>query len=776
MAPKPLQRASINSFLKGLITEANPLEYPENASIDELNMDMDITGRRFRRLGMDKETNGVVVPTSIRWTDLDVIEYNTFLWEQVAGEPGLNFIVIQIGNQLMFFRPGEENISLTGLVGTVVINPFVTNKRYYMAALDGFLVIASGADTIAIVEYNKATLTFSFSLDRLRVRDLFGIEETLNPNYENDVSYRGALNQQHYYNLFNQGWGIPRWDWIRWGNSLQDPVFLASDKGRSTYPSNADVVWSGVDFRGIGEDDDGQPNNVEAFNYQQFVGVTGADITAARGYFIIDALRRGTSRQEQWIANKAKYPQVGNLVGLDFSTKIDQTTGGPSCVAAHAGRIFYSGFSGMIIDGDARSPNYNNHVFFSQIVKNKADFGKCYQEGDPTSRETHDIVDSDGGFLKISGANRIVSLFTMGSRLIVIADNGVWSITGGSDYGFSATNYRVDKLSTFGGIAPSSVVIGGDTAYFWAAEAIYAVGVNDMGDISVTNITNETIKTFYANIPANSKKDAYGVYDIYSKRVRWMYRDSELLSETNASQELILDTQIQCFFPFQIRTLENHSSFLIGGVKTPPFNVHRFDDLVFAEEEQVITSLDDTVIATLEMDIPSNAAIKYVGVSQINGFIGIYFSMYTNTKFRDWESFDGFGIDAAAHIETGTITTGDVAINKQIPYITMVFEDTEKRIINDVIDQESSCIGRVQWDFGSGSQSNKWSRNMQMYRKSRFFYPDESGSVDGGFSKTITKTKLRGRGRAFALRFETEPFKNLQIRGWVLTVTSNGVT
>ncbi|AXH71952.1 MAG: putative tail appendage [Podoviridae sp. ctbj_2] len=740
-------------------------------------MDMDITGRRFRRLGMDKEAGGVLVPSIMRWTDLDALEYNTYLWEQVSGEPGLDFMCVQVGNQLMFFKPGEEIVSVNGVVGSLQIPTFTLNRRFYMAGLDGYLVVVCGSDFIAIIDYNKDTGSFTLDVDRLKVRDLFGVEETQFTPYETDPSRRGPLTSEHYYNLYNQGWGIPRWDWKRWNNDLYDPVWLASNKGASSYPSNADVVWSGVDFRGIGEDDDEQPNNVEAFNYLQFIGVTGADITAARGYFIIDALRRGQSRTEQWINNKAKYPQLGNLVGVDFSTRIDQTTGGPSCVAAHAGRIFYSGFSGYVYDGDARSPNYNNYLFFSQLVKNKADFAKCYQEGDPTSRETHDVVDTDGGFLKISQANKILSLFTMGSKLIVIADNGVWAVAGGSDYGFSATNYRVDKLSTFGGLSASSVVVAGDAAYFWAAEGIYAIAINEMGDLSVSNITNEIIKTFYSEIPTRAKRQAYGVYDIYSKRVRWMYRDNEFFSQTITTRELVLDTQIQCFFPFEVKTLTGNPYFLLGGVKTPPFNIRRFNDDVYADNEPVVTSTGEQIIALQELTTPSNAAVKYVGVSQVGNNIGIFFSRYTDEEFRDWKSIDGTGVDANAYLETGSITTGDVAINKQIPYLTMIFENTEKTISNDDITTESSCIGRVQWDFGNGSQSNKWSRDMQLYRKSRFYFSEtDVGSIDDGFSKTISKTKLRGRGRAFSLRFETEEWKDLQIRGWVLTVTSNGVT
>lgn len=776
MSVKPQQRASINQFTGGLITEANPLEYPDGASYDELNMDMDLTGLRFRRLGMDIEPQGVLVPTDMLWVDRDALEYNTYLWKQVAGEPGLDLMCVQIGNQILFFLPGETTVSQTGVVGELNIPGFPMNQRFFMTTLDGFLVVVCGDENIAIIEYDPLATTFTLSMDRLRIRDVFGIQETLNPAFEADQSLRGPLNQQHYYNLYNQGWGIPRWDWVRWGNSLQDAVYLAGNKTLSASPSNADVVWSGIDFRSIGEDDDGQPNNVEAFNYQQFVGVTGADIAAAKGYFIIDALDRGQSRITEWNKNKNKYTQVGRLLAEEFNPPLDKTSGGPSCVAAHAGRVFYSGFNGIVVNGDTRSPNYNNHVFFSQVVKNKADFNKCYQAGDPTSRETSDIIDTDGGFLKISGANRIFSLVTMGSSLIVIADNGIWAITGGSDYGFSATNYRVDKLSTFGGLSDYSVIQAGEHVYYWAADGVYVIGPNEMGDLSVQNVTNTTIKSFYAEIPTEAKRQALGVYDIYSKRVRWMYRNNDNFSETTETNELILDTQMQAFIPFKVKTLPGSDYLLIGGVETSPFDTKLEQVDVIAGEELVVTTGGDQVIVDERSRVLSGAAIKYVGVSQSGANIGIFFSRYTDTEFRDWKSVDNVGVDAYAYAETGQTTIGDVAINKQIPYLTMVFEDTEKQLVDLEVDQESSCIGRVQWDFGTNAKSNKWSREMQLYRKNRFVFPDVNGNIDTGFSKVISKSKLRGGGKSFALHFHTEEWKDLKIRGWVLTVTANGVT
>lgn len=776
MAVKPLQRAELNRFVRGLITEASPLNFPEDASVDEANFDMKINGTRFRRLGMDREEGGIIFDTGITSSSLDSFEYNTFLWEHVGGDTSFDVVAVQIGNHVFFFKPAEENISVNGYAGFVHIPQFPETSRFFMAALEGYLVITCGADSFAIVEYDTNTQAFFATRDRIQIRDVFGIEEIQQPESETDPSFKpSVLNYEHYYNLYNQGWAIPRFDWVRWGNTLFDAVYLGSNKQQDRYPSNTDKVWLGIEYRNVGEDDDGQPNQVECFNYQQFQAVDGSEVDAARGYFIIDALKRGQSRVDQWNYHRSKYPQTGGLIPGSFSPRLDQTSGGPSCVADFAGRIWFSGFNGVVTDGDARSPNYNNYVFYSQLIKNKTDFRKCYQEGDPTSRESNDIVDTDGGFIRISEANNIISMFNLGSRLIVIASNGVWSIVGGSDYGFTATNYRVDKLSTFGGLTSSSVVVEGNIAYYWASDGIYLIGPNEFGDFSVTNITAQSIKTYYNSIPELAKRQAFGVYDRLDKRVRWLYRANDKLSETIEFRELILDVQLEAFFPFVINKHPNFETFLVSGFRTPPFNTRLEEDSIYVKDEPVIAGTED-VVGFQEVISPSNATIKYVSLSIINGNLGIYFSKYYNTRFRDWYSFDNAGIDAEAFLLTGDQTAGDVAINKQIPYLTMSFYQTEKNLVDGIPDIESSCIGRIQWDFTNARHSNRWSREVQLYRPSRYYMSEEGGSIDNGYNVLVTKTKMRGRGKSFALYMTTEPLKDCQILGWNLTVTSNGVT
>lgn len=57
-------KAEVNSFVKGLITEASALTFPENASLDEDNFVLKRDGSRQRRLGMDLEEDYKTVSTS----------------------------------------------------------------------------------------------------------------------------------------------------------------------------------------------------------------------------------------------------------------------------------------------------------------------------------------------------------------------------------------------------------------------------------------------------------------------------------------------------------------------------------------------------------------------------------------------------------------------------------------------------------------------------------------------------------------------------------------
>ena len=76
-----------NTFVKGLITEASPLTYPENASIGEDNCVIYRKGNRARRLGADFEAGFVLTNDGISHADKALSEYR---WETPSNENYIN--------------------------------------------------------------------------------------------------------------------------------------------------------------------------------------------------------------------------------------------------------------------------------------------------------------------------------------------------------------------------------------------------------------------------------------------------------------------------------------------------------------------------------------------------------------------------------------------------------------------------------------------------------------------------------------------------------------
>lgn len=756
---KPQQRREINGFSKGLITEINPLNSQIDTTVDELNFELKSDGTRTRRLGLNAEVGFDSFPVGTV-ADFEGSATSSFLWTGVAGDPNLEFFVIQIGAQLQIFQTdaGDRNQTIRRGVVNLPINKSV---KVNYANLQGFLVVVTGAADIQLIQFNTSNSTFTRSSFRLRIRDFFGIEETIQPRYETDPLYRGALNWQHYYNLYNQGWAIPRRPWSPVSTFvLRDAVQLgANGQTGKQAPSNADKVWSGLTVR---PRPDPGLTTFEVFNYDQFTAITGVEGYVSKGFFIIDAFNRGSSRQTEWNNHKSRYAQAGRL--MNISPPADATSGGPTSIATHAGRIFYSGINGVVAGGDKRSPNYNNYVFFSQLVKNRQDFGKCYQEGDPTSRESYDLVDTDGGYIVIPDAQNIHTMYSLGDQLFLVADNGVWKVSGGSGYGFTATNYMVTRMSGIGGQSGSSFVELGGVGFYWGADGIYSLAKNQFGDYELTNISRPTIDRFYKAIPKESHTTVIGFSDKFANRVHWVYRVG------SESRELVLDLNFNAFRP---NSYGVSSNLVITGVHPNGVVSKNIDTPVEVGIDEVYAGADLVTVGEGFLTNLTTTA-KYVALTPVSGNYRLTFCELRDPDFQDWR-FTGTPVDAPAYMVTNAFTGGDFAIKKQVPWLTMAFAETEKRLLgDDSIDRESSCIGRMMWNFTHDARSGKWSREMQLYRKRRFYYGDFD--IDNGFTLNITKSKLRGIGNSFSLRVDTEPLKACHIYGWSLSLNANTVT
>ena len=753
-------RAEVNNFVKGLITEASPLNYPPNASISEKNFELNRDGTRDRRLGLDYEPEFTKRTTGLFTSELGTFKVSSFKWIGVQGSPETDFLVVQLEKTLQFYDLSSEPLSTNGYVGSTTLSSFPANTKFTFSSIEGTLVVASGADTIAIVSYDGSS--FSVEYSAIKVRDQWGVQVTGIPGYETDPGYRSYYDPYHYYNLQNQSWGIPR---KTSAGVLADPI-ATYYSDLSAYPSNTEVVWTGMQFQPVTGG-----TTFERLYTNLFTETRGATVKAAKGYFIIDLLNRGASRQEAFEANSATYPEL-TVSTLSFPQ--DSSNGGAKSIAEFAGRVWYAGFNGEVTGGDSRSPNISNFLVFSQIVKNKNDITKCYQDGDPSSRDSADVVDTDGGFIRVSGAKNIIGMRNLDSALIVFADNGVWSVTGGGDYGFTATTYKVSKLSSFGSISDSSIVVEGGRAFFWSGDGIYVVAKNDLGNLGVQSISEATIQTYYEQIPNTAKESCTGVYDPNAKKIRWFYNSGDRFSNTSAPKELILDMVLNAFYVSEIQTLSGSNVEVLSLFSSVPFKRGTGESDVYSELDGVLSSTDSVVVSE-SIRSTGLQSIRYVTLEVSSGVVYLTFSYYYNTSFKDWYSVDGVGVDAKGLLLTGQEIAKDSGIDKQVPYLIMHFRRTEDAVDSDLVPvNQSGCLVRSQWSFSNAVTSNKWSALKQAYRYRRARFSEDAGDTyDTGFELITTKNKIRGKGPAFSLYMETEPGKDCRIVGWNISLTGN---
>lgn len=586
-----------------------------------------------------------------------------------------------------------------------------------------------------------------------------------------------VITNAHLYNLRNQTWAIPRYQFNQLNGSLYDSVQQFLNASGNVFPSNADDVnvalYANTSFQNVS---DLRELYKIRFNAVDIVGNPPGNSLAPIGYFIIDALNRGASRMNAIAQLRNQYSQNTYQV---TSLPQDITPGGATCVAEFAGHMFFGGFSGELIDGDDNSPRMASYVLFSQLVKDLSNIGQCYQQADPTNKDDSALVDDDGGFIRFDGAYGICALVNIENALVVLAANGCWIVQGSNNYGFKATNYSVTKITTHGCVSPASAVVVDNALMYWGDDGIYNVSMDQFGDWTADNVTIKTLNTFYNNIPEDYKPYAVGSYDSYQKRVRWTY--GNVYNSDDDSYELVLDLILGAYYKSVIGKLNNGVyPFPVGAFLTDPFQ------LIDSEENVTTGGTDTTVLGVqVTMNNPDvvnvTSEVKYLIITGATPNIQYTFGDYNQAYHYDWVTVDptNVGIDATSYLLTGVTTGGDAQRKKEVTYITTHFRKTETgytTLENGDFDlkDKSSCILQAQWDWSNSINSGQWSNSQQVYRFRRNYIPMNSeDGFNNGYYVVETKSKLRGNGKGLSLLFTSEAGKHMELLGWSLNVTAN---
>ncbi len=699
-----------SKFSRGLITEATGLNFPEDACTETFNCVFDDSGLVTRRFGIDYEVGATL--QSITGLSTDVV--NEYEWEAVNGDGSLNFIVVQVGVTLFFYKtnltgatsPGFQTFTFDLNTHKTAGSPDVKEEICQFAAGNGALFVTHPYSSPFYIEYDPDTDTISSFKIEIKIRDFEGVDDGL----EIDERPRPTLSILHKYNLFNQGWYIV----AKTKGSGTRNVLDHWAASRNDFPSNADIWYVYKD-----EEDKFDSDNFD----KTFFGNTHAP----QGHYFLDAFNQDRSA-------------ASGIAGLTVDSAGFHR---PSAVAFFAGRVWYGGVAAR---------GYNTRLYFSQILET-ADLilraGKAHQQNDPTSEDQVDLLDDDGGVVVIPEIANVIAFYPVQNSLLVFCTNGVWQITGGEGTGFKSTDYSVSRLSTFPVVGPLSLVdLGGLPMWINFDNVFTATLSNELGTVQVTAITEQTIKSFIRDIPAESKKYMKGRYNSNDNTVTWIYRLTAPTSvaeryEYNAA--LVLNTITGAFYPWKFGSSTPTVKGMV--VVEGQGSIVNTDTVVNSALDTVVNAALDTVVSGQTDSTSLLSATKYL--TDVSG--SLTFSETLSSSYDDWFTFDSVGVDYESFGIGGFKVHGEGQRFFQTNYIFTFME----------IENNASMFLQGFWGYGNSEISSRLSTEQQAYK------------TRTGFSHSRTKLKMRGKGEAMQLKFRSESGKPFSLVGWSFFETAN---
>lgn len=644
-----------STFIGGKVSDTNPLSPPENVVRTLMNVEVNNNGKIGRRLGLEPESN-FNLPVNIddgTWlSGLTVEAYQSMgvdiaRWISVDNQPGLNYRVVRLGNQLNVYHEGGATLS-NSLVKVLDISEFATTNVEHAAAADfqaitgkGLLICAGSEYTPFYVEYNTETFIWTMRAIEIEIRDLMGVNDGL------AIDTRPAtLSESHKYNLLNQGWSLERIETFR--------------QATNTYPSNADIVYLGDSVNSNG-DLIWKPLTVRDNSF--------GNTPAPKGHFIIDPFS-GTSRA------------IASGTGLD-GANIDRR---PRAISFFAGRVFYAS-----VDGN---------VYFSRIVRDKDDLGKCYQEQDPTVEELNALLDTDGGVIPIIDIVEVSVLTPLDNALIIFGTNGLYTLSGGES-GFTANNQLLKKMTNISVAGPRAVVPAEGAVFFWAEEGIYVITTGEFGREVINSLSENRIQRDYNAIPPAGKTYCQGVYDRIERKVYWcysMYTYNEVEDISNKYTDiLVYSVPTNAFWDYRLTNVGFTSELvdypILGGLLVPAYKRSGVIEEVVTSGGATVTSGGEDVTTDVLVSQYTNETLKaLVFLPDSTGLLRPTFGQFSSRTFHDWAGLTqpeleanlnyraGFPVAPFASgnynsiVETLPQTLGEPTVTKQGTYIHTYYD------------------------------------------------------------------------------------------------------
>ena len=711
-----LTQRPVQTFIKGLITEAGELTFPENASVDELNCDLFRDGSRRRRLGIKTEVGGSLSSFTVGTTA--TVAFGD--WDNVGNEAGKEYLVVQVDNTLYFYNKGALPFSSQEVATSINLSSYEASGlnsqdfKCQFASIDGSLLVVNGAiNPVYITEDSLGAITATQIDMKVRDFEYQGDKST----YDDPVA-TGSVTPEREYDTANTGWT----------GTLGSAALTAYDTANSQYPPLTHPWYSGKDASG-------------AFSVSEWEEIYSGTSLIANGHFILDLFNKDRST-------------ASGVAGLTTEVEATRFT----TVESFSGRVFYAGLT---------SQKNSGRVYFSKLLEEIDEAGQCYQQNDPTSEEISDLLDTDGGVIRIPDAVSIRKLYAFKSSLFVLADNGVWQITG-VDNVFSPSAFSVSKVSNIGILNPETFVSAEGVPFWWSRFGIHTLSFNEFGNAKEENLSISTIQSFWNDIDGNGKENAQAAYDPINKKIYWMYSNNDEQISSKKNNILILDVVLQAFYPWNFSD-NTAGDYILGFSFYNGFGEATQVLDVVSNGDDVVSNGDDVVS---EQTVPlstSSASVTFLVRDAASSKLTMAF--VNGEDFLDWGT-----TNFTSYAETGYDFIGDLELRKSAPYITVYCRETETgwEANGNGYDpiRESSLLVSSYWDFKKTSSSSP----QQAYRRKQNLYVNESDLTDFGSPSTVltTRLKMRGRGRSMRVRMESEQGKDFIFLGHTVVAGVNG--
>lgn len=723
-----------NSFVKGLVTEATGLSFPENACTETFDCIFKKTGEVTRRLGFEYEASYSLFTLTASRAGSAITSY---LWKGAGGDGDSSFLCVQVGQYIYFYAiadslsPNKHSTSINLDTYDVAGSDAPFSYPVSFAQGDGKLFVVGRFIEPFYVDYIASTDTISSGTQiTIKIRDFDGIDDGFDvderPTGTVGTTDTDAFNS-HLYNLMNQGWA----DAVYTDAPGQENPVKDWDAAETTVPSNSDRWWqlkNATDQMDMGELDKYPVTTTEApkghFIFNAFnidrgdtTIVVGTDSTGGKETFDTLWGRGG-------LTNKA------SVLTSDHSETTDYR---PTQVAFFANRVFYAGVN---------DSGYNGKVYFSQILDDIQHAGHCYQAQDPTSEELYDLLPTDGGVIEIPDMANCIQLMPTKSNLYVFATNGIWLITGSEGIGFTATDYTVQRISNMNNIDNKSFVdLNGVPAWINPDGIWIMQGDETLGSTSVTSISKDSIQTFFENIPAGCLPYIQGSYNARDRLVYWLYRSTEGISiDENYQYDrcLIFNTETGAFYPWKLNTDTDIKVLSVATSKG--FGREEVEVNVVVNAVAVVDSLAANVTTTGLTATSVSGTTKFLTE---NASSQITWAETNDTDYLDWTTAKGTGKAYESYFITGYKIRGEGLRKQQSGYI---------RVHSRVASNSSVKVQGV-WDYYT-SDGARWSTEQQGYKT----------ATNATYSER--RLKIRGNGLALQLKFKSEAGKPFNIIGW----------